>query len=264
MITTTKIGSKEEPYPMISNVWDFFSQKGTKTVFVSVGTGNTCLPDLDFAETIGCPLLKIDTPEKTIQEWNEIKEILKTRKATETTSEFVKAAARKWVLPKNIYIQRCVPSLYNGMIHTEEGSIPTKKWYDLVSEHCRQIGLPEEDIHIDVLKLDTYDYQDSVLFSLLQSGFRPSLLLIHWNHSPDSDLTTLLPAGHLQMMGYSLAAKEGNRFLYYYTDTNYYETCSWETPAKRFENPFVSNLIKAVYPGTENTTSIFFPLSKKE
>ncbi len=264
MISTTTIGSKDEPYPMIANVWDFFSQKGTKTVFISVGTGKTCLPDLDFAETIGCSILKLDTPEKTIQEWNEIKDILKTRKITETTSDFAKPASRKWVLPKNLHIAQCVPSHFNGTIETQEGIIKTKKWYDIVSEHCKTIGLPEEDVHVDVLKLDTCDFQDLILYSLWQTGFRPSLLLIHWNTSPDSDLSTLLPAGHLQMIGYTLAAKEGNRFLYYYTDTNYYETCSWETPAKRFENPFVSNLVKAVYPGTENTNVIHFPVSKKE
>jgi hypothetical protein len=264
MIPTTTIGSKDEPYPMIANVWDFFSQKGTKTVFVSVGTGKTCLPDLDFSETIGCPILKLDTPEKTIQEWNEIKDILKTRKITETTSDFAKAATRKWVLPKNIHVQRCVPSLYTGTIETQEGPVSTKRWYDLVAEHCKQIGLPEEDVHIDILKIDTCDYQSSVLHSLWQTGFRPSLLLLHWNNSPDSDLPSLLTAGHLQMLGYVLVAKEGDRFLYYYTDTNYYETCSWETPAIRFENPFVSNLVKSISAGSENSTRVHFPLSKKE
>ena len=92
MIQTVSIGAKEEPYPMISNVWDFFSTKGTKTVFVSVGTGKTCVPDLEFAETIGCPILKLDSPEDT-QKWQEVKEILKTRKLGESTSDFAKAAA---------------------------------------------------------------------------------------------------------------------------------------------------------------------------
>jgi hypothetical protein len=264
MISTTTIGSKEEPYPMIANVWDFFAQRGRKTVFVSVGTGKTCLPDLDFAETIGCTLLKLDTPEKVVQDWMEVKEILKTRKATETTSEFAKGATRKWVLPKNITIERCLPSLMNGMIETLEGTVPTKRWFDIVSEHCKTIGLSEDETHIDVLKLDTCDHQDSILFSLWQTGFRPSLVLVNWNQSPDSDLNTLLSAGHLQMLGYCLAAKEGNRFLYYYTDTNYYETCSWETPAKRFENPLISNLLKAACAETETAGVVHFPLDKKE
>jgi hypothetical protein len=264
MISTTTIGSKEQPYPMIANVWDFFSAKGTKTVFISVGTGASCLPDLDFAETIGCPILKVDTTDAAGTQWKEIKDLLKTRKLTETTSEFAKVATRKWVLPKNILLQKCLPSLFTGSIETENGPLQTRKWYDLVEDHCKSLGLPEGDVHIDLLKLDQCPYESTVLNSLWQTGFRPSLLLINWTESPDSDVKSLLTAGQLQMIGYCLVAKEENRFLYYYTDVNYYESCSWETVAKRFENPFVSNLVKTVYPGTENTTFLHFPVTKKE
>ena len=260
MLTTTAIGSKEEPYPMLGNVWDFFSEKGTKTVFVSVGTGVSCLPDLDFAETLGCPILKLDTPENT-EKWNEVKDILKSRKITETTSEFAKAATRKWVLPKNIHTESVVPSFYNGTIQVDGNELKTKPWIDLLKEHCARIGLPEDSIRLDILKVDLCEQTSLVLDSLWQSGFRPSLLLIHWNHGPDADISTVLTAGHLQMLGYAHVAKEGNRYLYYYTDVNYYETCSWETPAKRFENPFVKNLAQAIYPGSEGA-SIHFPTTK--
>ena len=260
MITTTTIGSKEEPYPMLANVWDFFSTKGTKTVFVSVGTGMDCLPDLDFAETLGCPILKLDTPETTAK-WEEIKEILKTRKLTETTSEFAKPAARKWVLPKNIYTESCIPSSYTGTIQVEGEEFKTRSWFDLVKEHCAKLGLPDNELRVDILKVDLCEQTPLVLQSLWQSGFRPSLLLIHWIHSPDAELQTLITAAHLQMLGYAHVAKEGNRYLYYYTDTNYYETCSWETPAKRCENPFVKSLANAIYPGSEGA-SLHFPTTK--
>lgn len=260
MLSTTTIGSKEEPYPMLGNIWDFFSTKGTKTVFVSVGTGTSCLPDLDFAETLGCPILKLDTPETT-RKWEEIKEILKTRKVSDSTSEFAKPAWRKWVLPKNIHTESYLPSLYNGTIQVDGEELKTKPWFDILKEHCAKIGLPEDDIRLDFLKVDLCDQTPFVLHSLWQSGFRPSLLLVHWNNPPDADLQTLLPAAHLQMLGYALIAKETNKFLYYYTDTNYYETCSWETPAKRFENPFVKSLANAIYPGSEGA-SIHFPTTK--
>jgi hypothetical protein len=264
MIKTTTIGSKEEPYPMITDVWDLFSQKGTKTVFVSIDSGKSCLPDLDFAETIGCPILKLVTTDEDMQRWTEVKDILKTRKMTETSSDFAKVASRKWILPKNLLLQKCLPSLHNGFLETEKGQLQTRKWIDILQEHCKSMGLPEEEVRLDILKVDSSVYDTEVLHSLWQTGFRPTLLLIHWRESPDSNLGTLLTAGHLQMIGYTLAAKEGNRFLYYYTDTNYYETCSWETPARKFENPFVANLVKAVYPGTENTNIIHVPAIKKE
>jgi hypothetical protein len=260
MLSTTTIGSKEEPYPMIANIWDFFSQKGTKTVFVSIGTGTTCLPDLDLAETMGCPILKLDTPETTAK-WEEIKEILKVRKVSETTSEFAKPAGRKWVLPKNLYLESVIPSFYTGTIQTDGVELKTKPWFDIVKEHCARIGLPEDELRLDILKVDLCDQTPMVLDSLWLSGFRPSLLLIHWIHSPDAELQSLLTAAHLQMLGYALVGKENNRFLYYYTDTNYYETCSWETPAKRFENPFVKSLANAIYPGSEGA-SIHFPTTK--
>ncbi len=260
MITTTRIGTREEPYPMIENVWDFFSKKGTKTIFISVGTGQSSAPDLEFAETIGCPILKLDTPEN-IKKWTEVKTILQTRKPTEQTTEFAKVAARKWVLPKNLILREVIPALTDGTIQENGETISTKKWFELVKEHCLSIGLTEEDIHIDMLKLDQCAYEASVLHSLWHSGFRPSLVLIHWTSSPDSELQTLLSAAQLQMLGYVLVGKEGNRFLYYYTDVNYYETTSWEIVSKRFENPFIANLLKAVYPGAEGNI-VQFPLEK--
>jgi hypothetical protein len=260
MISTTTIGSKEEPWPMVENPWDFFSEKGTKTVFLSIGTGSSCLPELDFCETLGCPVLKLDTPEVS-QAWDDVKEVLKVRKITDATSEFAKPAARKWVLPKNIHTESCVPGFYTGSVAIDGKDIPVKPWFEVVQAQCKRMGLPEDQVRLDVLKIDNSPFESSLLESLWQSGFRPSLLLLNWTSSPDSSLNTLLSAGHLQMLGYALIAKEGTRYLYYFTDVNYYETCSWETPAKRFENPLMKNMAQSIYKGSEGV-SIQFPLAK--
>jgi hypothetical protein len=255
MLTISNIGTKEEPYPMLGNVWDFFSTKGTKTVFVSVGTGNTCLPELDFAETIGCKVLKLDTPE-TSKKWTEVVEVLKTRKVSDTTSEFAKLAARKWVLPKNLCIDSSIPSHCNGTLVVEGNTIQTRSWPSILEEHCtKTIGLPAENVHIDVLKIDLCPFEDQVLSSLLSSGFRPSLLLINWISTPDQDMRSMNLAANLQMQGYALVGKEDSRFLYYYTDVNYYETCSWEKVATKFENPLMRELVRSIYPGTEGVVT---------
>lgn len=259
MIKTTTIGGKETPYPMVENVWDFFSSKGTKTVIVSVGAGSTCAPELDLAETLGCPILVLGT-SPDVHIWTETRDLLKTRKCTETTSDFAKPAARKWVLQKNLVIQEAIPSFGGGTLDCPGGSVPMRSWTDLLTEHCKSLGLPEETIRLDLLKVEAGPFQSLVLESLWQSGFRPSLLLVTWASGPDSDGKDMLTAAHLQMLGYSLAAKEGTKFLYYYTDVNYYETCSWETPAKRFENPFVKQIASSIYPGSEGA-AIQFPLS---
>lgn len=260
MISTTTIGTKEEPYPILKNIWEFFSEKATKTVFVSVGTGNTCVPDLDIAETLGCPLLKLDTPENT-KKWNEVKEVLKNRKFNDEFQEFAKPATRKWVLQKNLVIKEGIPSFHAGTIQTQSGTIPTLDWIQVLQEHCSSLQIPEDQVRLDILKLDLCPFETEVLTSLWNCGLRPSLLSIHWCSSPDSDIGTLNTAAQLQMIGYSLVGKEGNRFLYYYTDINYYETCSWETLSKNTENPFIANLLKSIYPGTEKNI-VQFPVQK--
>jgi hypothetical protein len=259
MIKTTSIGTKEDPYPMVDQIWDFFSSKGTKTVIVSVGTGATCAPELDLLETLGCPILALGTATDLLK-WNEARDLLKTRKPSETTSDFAKPAARKWVLQKNLILQEGIPSYGEGTIQSEGGSIPMRSWSSVLKDHCKALGLPEEETRLDLLKVEAGPFQSLLLESLWQSQMRPSLLLVTWGSGPDSDVGDMLTAAHLQMIGYTLAAKEGKKFLYYFTDVNYYETCSWEETAKRFENPFVKQIASSIYPGSDGA-AIQFPLS---
>lgn len=254
MISLTKVGPKESPYPMIDTIWDFFSTKGTKTIFISVGSGPTCLPELELAETIGCPLLKIETPE-TAKPWYEIKELLKTRKVTETTSEFAKPAARKWVLPKNLRIVEALPSFTSGTLTVNGTQVPSLRWHDLLTQN-------ECDIRVDLLKLEWPGLEAMVLESLWQSGLRPSLLLVTWSASPDEEFATMNTAAHLQMLGYALLGTEGLRYLYYFTDVNYYETCSWSKPSLRMENPLMREMFASLYPGAKGGVS--FPKVEKE
>lgn len=261
-IQTITVGSKEDAYPMLANIWDFFSQKGTKTVFVSCGSGALPLADLDIAEALGCPLLKLTLPTET-ERWNEVKESLKTRKLADTTSEFAKCALKKWVLPKNLDIQECIPSTYTGMTQENGVDIKLVSWFDLLQAHCKKIGYKDDDIHIDLLKMDLYPHEADALTSLLQIGFRPSLILVQWTESPETSLQTLLPAAQLQMIGYSLIAVNGKKCLYYYTDVNYYETCSWMQLTEKLENPFVANIVKTMYPTSEQNLLRFPKLVKK-
>jgi hypothetical protein len=67
--------------------------------------------------------------------------------------------------------------------------------------------------------------------------------MIHWESSPDSTLETSLVAGHLQNIGYGLVNKWKNNYLYYFTDKNLYEMCSWE--ATESPNPLLSKLFES-------------------
>ncbi len=85
-----------------------------------------------------------------------------------------------------------------------------------------------------------------MIYSLLDSPFRPGILLVEWSAMPDDDLQTTLCAGHLQNCGYTLLAKKLNRFFYIYNDRCMYEICSWET--NKVENPMVAELSKVLSP----------------
>jgi hypothetical protein len=63
---------------------------------------------------------------------------------------------------------------------------------------------------------------------MLSAGFRPGIVIVNWSGRPDVDLSTTLAAGHLQNSGYRLMSKIDNKFVYYFTDQDMYQICSWE------------------------------------
>ena len=230
-ISLTKIGSAENPFPMIANVWDFFIAKGIKTVFYSVGTTESPLAELDFAEMIGCPVHIFESNEDKCKQWSAIQEILKVRKVQEDTDPYVKESLKKWVLPRNIHTH-----LYSSMDEIVE-SIP------------KVCG--ESDAHIDLLKISLHGQEISILNRVLEKGYRPSLLLVTWTEKPDTGFLSMCAAGHLCMLGYYLVGKEGNNFLYYFGDVNYYEVSSFEEVQKTTENILTRTFVRAVVDGLE-------------
>jgi hypothetical protein len=217
-----------ETFPVFRNLWDFFSAKGNKTVFVSIGNSSSPLVELHFSETLGCKIHLFSEKTDVLNQWNETKEILKTRKTSETTSEFAKQALKKWVLPQNILLSSS-PFTFSSAKST-------------IASLCSSLNVEER---IDILKIDasTAILAES-LYGILHLGYRPGLVLIHWETSPDSSLETTLLAGHLQNLGYGLVTKSKNNYLYYFTDKNLYEICSWET--NEVANPLAAKFLEMV------------------
>ena len=101
------------------------------------------------------------------------------------------------------------------------------------------------DKRIDILKLETNtDKLAEILYAVLHLGYRPGMLLIHWETSPDSSLESTLLAGHIQNLGYGLACKWNNNYLYMFTDKNLYEMCSWEVT--NVPNPLVAKIMESI------------------
>jgi len=246
-VNTTLIGNLSDRFPMIENVWDFFSSKGSKTIFISVGSSASPLPELDLSEMLGCPIHVFDTNSSRNAVWEETKELLKSRKAKDDTSLFAKEALKKWVLPRNINVDGTLPFIYEGELVIGNEKIVTSSLREKVEAISENLGFPKAEAHIDLLKIDMAEKEDLVLSAVLKARFRPSLLIVRWSHMPDEDMNTMLTAAHLQTLGYRLLAKEGSKFLYYYTDINYYESCSWQVVAST--NPLIAELTNAFLPG---------------
>lgn len=242
-IKVKSIGLENDNWPIFENLWNLFEKKGVKTVFFSVGSSAKAMADLEIAETLGCPLHIFEVRESATKDWNEVQQILKSRKSPDSPSPFSEKVDTKWVLPKNIRMHNVLPGAFTGSIEIESVNYPMQTWEKCVQTAITSMNLPDQ--RIDILKISLgLGIEKSILYSLLDTGFRPAVVLVEWTEAPDSNLFTTLCAGHLQNSGYSLMAKYGNHFLYYFIDKCAYELCSWEQ--NNVENPLVAELVKAI------------------
>ena len=250
-----RVGEKSaDPFPMLDRVWDIYSGKGIRTVFLSVGASASVLPDLEICESLGCPLNVVALNESETAGWVEVSTILKDRKREASASAFSEGAETKWILPKNIRVQPALPWWENGTVDLSGGnSLRTQNVGDLVKSICVAMKLKDAGSRLDILKVDTTTscpgLERSLVGAVLSAGFRPSVLLVRWSQMPDVDLSTTIAAGHLQNCGYSLIEKVDNKFLYYFTDEDMYQICSWE--GLGLTNPITTEIVRAARNPTQ-------------
>ena len=236
------IGNKNDQWPMIDNLWGFYGSKGIKTVFFNIGISNTCSSELEIAETLGCPIHTWDPREEVTTAWQETKDILKARKRADTASAFTESADSKWVLPKNIHSYSSLPGFTNGSAEIQGKLYPTVSLQSAVKQMISLMKVTDE--RIDILKVCMGEgMEKNLLYALMDSPYRPGLLLVQWSVMPDNDLQTTICAGHLQNCGYELAEHIGHNFLYMFNSNCLYEICSWET--NKCDNPIVAELTDA-------------------
>lgn len=241
-IKVKSIGLQNDNWPILDNLWNFYEKKGIKTVFFSVGSSERAFADLEIAETLGCPIHIFEVRENLIQGWNEVQQILKSRKSPDSPLPFSEKVDTKWVLPKNIRVQNVLPGSFNGTVEIASTSYPVQTWEKCIQNAISTMNLQEQ--RIDILKICLgMGIERNMLFSILDTGFRPGMILVDWTETPDTNLFTTLCAGHLQNSGYTLLAKMGNRFVYFYNDRCIYELCSWEQ--NNIDNPLVAEIVKA-------------------
>jgi len=244
----TVIGANStDPFPMLERSWDIFSAKGIRTVFLSIGNSKSVLPDLEIAEGLGCPINHIALSEAEAAQWTEVSGILKERKREETAQPFSAGAETKWILPKNVRPQNILPWWSTGTVDLSGGSVKTQTVASVMETICATMKVKDNIVRMDVLKVDTVaaapGLERGIIGAVLNAGFRPAIVLVHWSESPNLGLATTVAAGNLQNCGYRLMSKVDNKFLYYFTDDDMYQLCSWEETT--CQNPLMNELISA-------------------
>ena len=243
---TKLIGSTgSNPLPIVDKLWEFYSAKGIKTVFISVGTSSSPLAELEVAETLGCPLHIVEWNKEKTDDWNKVVSILNTRKETEeTTCSFTTGVTNKWILGKNIRVSNSLPFYFDGTCHISGETIQTIKFETYVRSICDIMNIPIDSHRVDLLNIQVGNSTEiPLLFSLLNTPYRPGLIIVSYTDKPDTNIYSTQVAGHLQNTGYMLLAKEDSKFLYVYNDKNVYEFCSYEDTS--IDNPLVYELVKS-------------------
>ena len=235
------IGEKgSNPLQILDKLWDFYSQKGIKTVFVSLGTSSSPLAELEIGETLGCPIHVVETSEEKISLWNNVSEILKLRKIIDE-NPFTQEVENKWVLPKNVRVTNKLPFFLNGSLELSGNVLETIDWNTYVEGICKNMNISPR---VDILNIQLGSLEEPILYSFTNTCFRPGLIMVSYTNTPDTTLLTTQAAGHLQNTGYQLIGKHENKFLYLYNDKNVYEYASYEN--KTVENPLLFEVLKSV------------------
>lgn len=247
MPLTTLMGAEGDKWPVPDRVWEVFQMKGIRTSFLTIGASASPALELELAESLGCPIHYVPLTETEAAGWSEVVAVLKERKreGANATTPFSVGAEAKWVLPKNLRAQSALPWWSAGKLDMGNVSISTVPFENQIRSISEGLKLKDSIVRVDILKIDTLQsapgLEKGVLGALLSSGFRPSCILVRWAERPDVSLTSCTAAGHLQSCGYRLMAKEGDKFLYHFTDDDMYQICSWEDTSVR--NPMFHEIV---------------------
>ena len=236
-----------DPFPVVDKLWDVFAGKGIRTVFLSIGVSKSPLADLEISESLGCPLHICALNDSEKRDWLEVSSVLKDRVRNASASIFTEFVDTKWILPKNLRMIDSLPWHGTGTMDISGTTLSTQQLDTMLKSICGAMKLKDGAKRIDILKVDTTQaapyLEIPIIHNIISEGYRPSVLIVKWSAMPDTDVRTMMAAGHLQCCGYSLLSNIDDKFLYYFNDDNMYEICSWEKRTSM--NPIAEEIIKA-------------------
>ena len=232
----------ERPIP--KDTITFFQNKQGPRVFAtitdepSVWKKDLAIAERFFSEMVICPFQKITEPVGT--EIDKVKEILTQRAKYPGVKDDPESlmVSKTWILPNKISLG---PSAFqflqpNPHIGLEENCTHSIQYnFKPVFERLKS----EEMIHILKLELPA-GLERALVYQFMDSGFRPSLVMIKWSHDLDDHIPTAHCAGHLVNSGYALVSYQNGYALYMYTDESLYDICSMKTVG--LQNPIFVEL----------------------
>jgi hypothetical protein len=106
-------------------------------------------------------------------------------------------------------------------------------------------ALNMEEPVLRLVKIEVGDgHERQILYKLLDSGFRPSLLLVKWSYDLDTHIPTAHCAGHLVNSGYSLLYGNEQYALYMFMEETLYDICSMKILGVK--NPFIASILESI------------------
>ena len=225
--------------PILKDPLNFFNFQSNTRIFLnitdsaSVWQTDLVLAERLFADMIICPF-QIDDTEHT----NTVqltKDILKQRMKYPGVKENpdYEMIAKTWILPGKVHSGPTATSLL----------VPGEKAiYNSLESVFSSLLIKEPVIHL--LKIEVSDgIERQFLYKFLDSGFRPSILLVKWSHDLDDHYATAHCGGHLINSGYSLLALENGYALYIFSEQTLYDVCSMKTIG--VQNPIMTSIVQS-------------------
>jgi hypothetical protein len=183
-----------------------------------------------FGDMIICPFNS--NPEVHKKEIENIQEILKQRMKFPGIKENPELfeIAKTWILPTKLYLG---PDAKTFLYPGENNAI------NMLTPLFEKIDV-DPVIHFFFFFLSEGS-ERQLIYSILDSGFRPSLVLIKWSYDLDDHIATAHCAGHLIATGYTLVFLENGYSLYHFRDTGLFDICSMKTIS--ISNPILDTII---------------------
>lgn len=223
----------------------FFKDKQGPRLFLtiaddpSVWRRDLAITERFFSEMVVCPVFtSIEDCERQIE---TTKTILKERAKYPGVKDDPEAylVSKTWVLPTKL---SCGPSALQFL---------TTDVQTVLEPIFTQI---KTDTNIHILKLEVPNgLERKCLYTILDSGFRPSLVMVKWSFDLDDHIPTAHCAGHLMNVGYALVSHTNEYSLYLYRDESLYDICSMKTVS--LQNPILTSLTESMNETIKDASS---------